>query len=284
MQWHSELQANRDGIGRQIRPHKFDRNSSNYEHYFEDVPETMKHLAYAISNAPFPGNPLIETGEFDKKTGQVKYKSRGLDVSPNDLDYLFRQVFGGTYGTIAEQIEVLSDPSQAEAHSRIFEETSDILDPSKNPWLRKIWTYKPSKDLDQTYVFKGLNKSRKHHLRYYELETIETALDAMYEDGKITLTKHNKIWKEIYDNQADLDGIPKDIREVGTYETDLDIPNPKYKKFRGPKVKGRKTEKKSLGTKKGDLSDALDIIKEEKQRRTEDRESMIGPKNLEIPE
>ena len=60
--------------------------------------------------------------------------------------------------------------------------------------------------------------------------------------------------------------------------------NPKYRRSAGPAVSGKKKEKEVLGIKRGDLSEALELLKNERKTRTIDDESPITKDELLFPE
>jgi hypothetical protein len=206
-----EMSQNRDGIGRNIKPHKFDLDASDFETYYPNVAPYAKDFAFLLSN--FPIGSLQPTGEVDPTTGRVKYKNHsGLDISPDELDYLFGQFFGGLYNSMEGTVKLLSPNNYTEGWNKI---TNDYegLDPKKNPFLKKIWTYKPTVNVQDLRLKRGLYDSKRRNLNQFELEHIEAALDHLFSNGKLSLQDHNKYWREIFRNQADLSTVVPSIRE-----------------------------------------------------------------------
>jgi hypothetical protein len=252
-----------DAIGRKFKPYKYNPESSDLESYYPDTPEWSKTFAYIASNVPFPGNPNIPTGNFNEKTQQIEWKPQGIDISPNEIEFLFSQVFGGVFTDINSIIKSAEGGVPTDAYRKIIGKESGT-DWTKVPMIRKLLKYNPNRDIDQTRFFRLSSKSRKNKLTINELEVLQQSLDNLYKDEKINLKEYNKMWDRIYDNEADRLKVSNVIRRDVKDKNSWVLPNPKYT---GYSISGYKSEPRYKGEQRGDLSETLDLLEKEKERR-----------------
>jgi hypothetical protein len=257
------LKTGEDAIGRKFRPHKYNPQSSNLENYYPNTPEWAKTFAYGISNLPFPGNPNIPTGNYNPKTQQIEWKPQGLDISPNDVEFLFGQIFGGVFTDVNSIIKMTKDGVPTDAYKRLVSNKT-ATDWTKVPMVRKLLRYNPNRDIDQSRFFRLSRKSQKEPLQIYELQTLQRAMDNLYNDSKVDLKEYNKMWDRVYNNQADDLRINDKVRVKIRDKMSGKVKNPNYDGFKIPGIKSRP---KYLGDKRGDLTETLDALKVEKERR-----------------
>mgnify|MGYP003645778478 CR=1 FL=1 len=252
-----------DAIGRKFRPHKYNPQSSNLETYYPSTPEWAKGFANIISNLPFPGNPNLPTGNYNSRTQQIEWKPQGIDISPNDIEYMFGQVFGGVFTDLNSIIKMNEDGTPSNAYKKILSD-SNGTDWTKVPLVRKLLRYNPNRDNDQSRFYRLSRKGRTESLKIYELNTIQSSLNNLYYDNKINLKEYNKMWDRVYDNEADRISTASKLRkEVKDYKSE-DLKNPKFSGISGP---GIKKEPEFVGSKRGDLKETLDLLEKEKEFR-----------------
>ena len=258
----SDLIRNKDALGRTIKPYKYDPIISDFELEFGKTPADLRDLSYIIANAPLPGNPGLTPNGNRDPLGRISYMDGGtLDISPAELDYFFGRAFTGVY-TFMNNTIGLGD--KVTNYNRILNKTYDGLNPSKTPFIRRFWSYKPTKDLRQSRYQRAVRESRRRMLNSYEVTAAEESIRGLYSDGVIGLNEYNKIFDQILDNQARLLATPKSLRKLLKERATVDV-------GRLPTVRGaRRTNRPKVKKTRVGLEDALGELKGEMERRTAD--------------
>ena len=257
-----DLIRNKDALGRTIKPYKYDPIISDFELEFSRTPKFLRPLSYIIANAPLPGNPgLTPNGDRDPQ-GRLSYNDGGtLDISPAELDYLLGRGFTGVYSILNRTLSLGDKPSN---YNKIMNKAYEGLDPSKNPFIRRFWSYKPTKDIRQTRYQRAVRESKDRMLNMYEITAAEESIRGLYSDGVIGLNEYNKIFDQIVDNQARLIAAPTSLRKLVKERATVDVG--KLPPIRGARRVNRpKVKKTRVG-----LGDALGELKGEIERRTSD--------------
>ena len=257
----TDLINNKDAIGRTIKPYKYDPDVSDWQNSYPETPKFIKDLSWILSNAPYPGNPgLTPDGSVDKY-GQLSYNDSPLDMNPEELDYFLNQGLSGVFTTFKNTLNSMDDRSDASMYNKIYRKTYDGLDPKGTPFLRKFYSYQPTKSHNESTATRLFFQSKDRQLNTFEVEAYDNAIRNLYKEGIIGLDEYNKRFTDAFDNQTRQLGIPKRLRKQILKENTKEI----------GKVKGRniKNRPKVKRTKVG-FKNALDKAKDRMEERTKD--------------
>ena len=259
-----DLVRNKDAIGRTIEPYKYDPTISDFENSFAETPEFLRDLSWIVSNAPFPGNPgLTPNGNIDKY-GRLSYNDTSWDISPEELDYFMGQGLAGVYTMFRNTMNAIDDRSKPKTYDKIYRKAYDGLDPKQTPFIRKFYSYQPTKTLNESTATRLFFEGRKRQLNTFEVEAYDNAIRGLYKDGLIDLEEYNKRFTEAFENQTKQLGIPKRLRK----DVLEDVTNT-YGKINAPRGVKIKNRPKVIKAKEG-LKSAIDTAKSRMEKRTDD--------------
>jgi len=255
---------NKDAIGRTIEPHKYDNTISDFENSFAETPEFLRDLSWIVSNAPYPGNPgLSPNGDIDKH-GRLSYNDTPNDISPEQLDYFLGQGLAGVYTMFRNTMDAIDDRSKPNTFKKIYRKAYDGLDPKKTPFVRKFYSYQPTKSINESTATRLFFEGKDRQLNVFEVEAYDNAIRNLYKDGLIGLEEYNKRFTEAFENQTKQLGIPKRLRKDVLKEVTNTLG--KLPKVSGARVVNRpKTRNVKDGLKK-----AIDTAKSRMEKRTKD--------------
>ena len=256
-----DLGGNKDAIGRTIQPYKYDRTISDFENSFPETPEFLRDLSWIVSNAPVPFKPdLAPNGSIDKY-GRISYNDTNWDISPEELDYFLGQGLGGVYTLFRNVANGLDDRNRPNTYNKIYRKVYDGLDPKKTPFVRKFYSYQPTKTIHESTANRLFFQGQKRQLNTFEVEAYDRAIQNLYKEGLIGLEEYNKRFRDAFDNQTKQLGIPKRLRKQVLESVTVPV----------GKVTGRniKNKPKVKPTKVG-LKKAIDTAKSVVEKRTKD--------------